>query len=181
MPLGVQQPDATPATSTSPSAGWPTSGSTSRKRRWPSSTRSPRFRASAKSTRGFSFWRRSIWNARRTRSTRTCVSLPDQRQHVINDVVLKRGGYFTDRRENEVLVNDNFARKHGLHPGPVDSPDPQQPPRRAVHRRHGDLQRVRVPGQPRLDHARPGAVRRVLHQADVTPRKCSTWTAPATR
>ncbi|MEX2137983.1 MAG: hypothetical protein WD894_01890, partial [Pirellulales bacterium] len=45
------------------------------------------------------------------------VSLPDQRKTIINDVVLKRGGYFTDRRENEVLVNDNFARKHGLHPG----------------------------------------------------------------
>jgi putative ABC transport system permease protein len=45
------------------------------------------------------------------------VSLPDRRQTIINDVVLKRGGYFTDRRENEVLVNDNFARKHGLHPG----------------------------------------------------------------
>jgi len=45
------------------------------------------------------------------------VSLPDQRQTIINDVVLKRGGYFTDRRENEVLVNDNFARKHNLHPG----------------------------------------------------------------
>jgi putative ABC transport system permease protein len=45
------------------------------------------------------------------------LSLPDLRQHVINDVVLKRGGYFTERRRNEVLVNDNFARKHGLHPG----------------------------------------------------------------
>jgi putative ABC transport system permease protein len=45
------------------------------------------------------------------------VSLPDQRKTIINDVVLKRGGYFTDRRENEVLVNDNFARKHNLHPG----------------------------------------------------------------
>jgi putative ABC transport system permease protein len=45
------------------------------------------------------------------------VSLPDERQTIINDIVLKRGGYFTERRENEVLVNDNFARKHGLHPG----------------------------------------------------------------
>jgi putative ABC transport system permease protein len=45
------------------------------------------------------------------------VSLPDERQTTINDVVLKRGGYFTDRRRNEVLVNDNFARRHNLHPG----------------------------------------------------------------
>lgn len=45
------------------------------------------------------------------------VSLPDERKTIINDVVLKRGGYFTERRANEVLVNDAFARKHGLHPG----------------------------------------------------------------
>ncbi|MDZ4818579.1 MAG: FtsX-like permease family protein [Planctomycetota bacterium] len=45
------------------------------------------------------------------------LSLPDDRQNVINDVVLKRGSYFTERRRNEVLVNDAFARKHGLHPG----------------------------------------------------------------
>lgn len=45
------------------------------------------------------------------------VSLPDQRAPAINDVVLKRGGYFTDRRRNEVLVNESFARNHKLHPG----------------------------------------------------------------
>jgi putative ABC transport system permease protein len=45
------------------------------------------------------------------------VSLPDHRAPVINDVVLKRGGYFTDRRRNEVLVNESFARNHKLHPG----------------------------------------------------------------
>ena len=36
---------------------------------------------------------------------------------MINDLVLKRGGYFTGRRRNEVLVNDSFAAKHGLFPG----------------------------------------------------------------
>lgn len=45
------------------------------------------------------------------------VSLPDERTPTINDVVLVRGGYFTDRRANEVLVNDAFARAHHLHPG----------------------------------------------------------------
>ncbi|MGC4005728.1 MAG: ABC transporter permease [Pirellulales bacterium] len=45
------------------------------------------------------------------------VSLPDERQATINDVVLKRGGYFTDRRRNEVLVTDSFAAKHDIHPG----------------------------------------------------------------
>ncbi len=45
------------------------------------------------------------------------LSLPDQRQHVINDIVLKKGDYFTDRRQNEVIVNASFAREHNLFPG----------------------------------------------------------------
>jgi putative ABC transport system permease protein len=45
------------------------------------------------------------------------LSLPDRRKPVIDDIVLKQGGYFTDVRENEVIVNDTFARVHGLHPG----------------------------------------------------------------
>jgi putative ABC transport system permease protein len=45
------------------------------------------------------------------------LSLPDRRRPIINDVVLKRGGYFTDRRDNEVIVNDAFARHHGIFPG----------------------------------------------------------------
>lgn len=45
------------------------------------------------------------------------LSLPDRRQPVINDVVLRRGGYFTDRRENEVIVNEAFAARHKLKPG----------------------------------------------------------------
>ncbi len=45
------------------------------------------------------------------------VSLPDRRQSVLNDIVLRKGGYFTDRRENEVIVNDAFAREHNLYPG----------------------------------------------------------------
>lgn len=45
------------------------------------------------------------------------LSLPDRQQAVINDIVLKQGGYFSDVRENEVIVNDTFARVHGLHPG----------------------------------------------------------------
>jgi len=45
------------------------------------------------------------------------VSLPDARQPVINDVVLKRGGYFTERRRNEVLVTESFALRHKLAPG----------------------------------------------------------------
>ena len=45
------------------------------------------------------------------------LSLPDKRGPIINDVMLKRGGYFTGRRRNEVIVNDSFATQHGLYPG----------------------------------------------------------------
>jgi len=45
------------------------------------------------------------------------LSLPDRRQPIVNDVVLRQGSYFTDARKNEVLVNDAFARHHRLRPG----------------------------------------------------------------
>ena len=45
------------------------------------------------------------------------LSMPEVRKPTINDVVLRRGGYFTDRRANEVIVNDAFAREHRLGPG----------------------------------------------------------------
>ncbi|MEQ8786396.1 MAG: FtsX-like permease family protein [Pirellulaceae bacterium] len=45
------------------------------------------------------------------------LSLPDDRRGVLNDIVIRQGGYFTDRRENEVIVNDAFARHHNLYPG----------------------------------------------------------------
>ena len=45
------------------------------------------------------------------------LSLPDVRRSIINDIVLTRGSYFTQQRRNEVIVNDTFARLHGLHPG----------------------------------------------------------------
>ena len=45
------------------------------------------------------------------------LSLPDRREPVINDIVLRRGGYFTAVRDNEVIVNDAFARRQGLYPG----------------------------------------------------------------
>lgn len=45
------------------------------------------------------------------------ISMPDHQQSVLNDIVMRKGGYFTDRRENEVIVNDAFARQHGLFPG----------------------------------------------------------------
>lgn len=45
------------------------------------------------------------------------LSLPDTQQRIINDIVLVRGGYFSDTRAEEVIVNDAFARKHKIHPG----------------------------------------------------------------
>ncbi len=45
------------------------------------------------------------------------LSLPDDREPIINDIVMQSGGYFTDRRSNEVIVNAAFARRHGIRPG----------------------------------------------------------------
>lgn len=45
------------------------------------------------------------------------LSLPDRAQPVLDDVVVLRGSYFTDRRENEVLVSESFAKAHRITPG----------------------------------------------------------------
>lgn len=46
------------------------------------------------------------------------LSLPEEHASpIINDVVIRRGGGFTDRRDEEVLVNEAFAAKHGIKPG----------------------------------------------------------------
>jgi putative ABC transport system permease protein len=46
------------------------------------------------------------------------LSLPERRDApIINDVVLKSGSDFTPSRDEEVIVNDAFARRHGLRPG----------------------------------------------------------------
>ena len=45
------------------------------------------------------------------------LSLPDRREPVLNDIVMQRGGYFTERRANEVIVNDAFAEANDLAPG----------------------------------------------------------------
>lgn len=44
-------------------------------------------------------------------------SLPDQRRSVINDIVIRQGSYFTDRRDNEVIVSEKFAEANRLRPG----------------------------------------------------------------
>lgn len=45
------------------------------------------------------------------------ISLPDRESKGLNNIVLRQGGYFTDRRDNEVIVNDAFARAHNVYPG----------------------------------------------------------------
>ncbi len=46
------------------------------------------------------------------------LSLPTRKTApILNDIVLKRGSYFTGRRDEEVIVNDAFARAHRLRPG----------------------------------------------------------------
>lgn len=42
------------------------------------------------------------------------VSLPDEPEPVINGVVMREGGYFTKRRDNEVIVNDKFAQARNV-------------------------------------------------------------------
>ncbi len=45
------------------------------------------------------------------------LSLPDRREEVVNDIVLKKGGYFSPQRQNEVIVSDEFAEAYRLAPG----------------------------------------------------------------
>ena len=45
------------------------------------------------------------------------VSLPDQREPVINNILLRRGTYFSPGRREEVIINDAFARAQNLKPG----------------------------------------------------------------
>lgn len=45
------------------------------------------------------------------------ISLPDEREPVINNILIRRGGYFSPERREEVIVNDAFARAHNLKPG----------------------------------------------------------------
>ncbi len=45
------------------------------------------------------------------------LSLPQRRTATVNDIFLRRGSYFTGRRQNEVIVNEAFAEHHKLAPG----------------------------------------------------------------
>lgn len=45
------------------------------------------------------------------------LSLPDEKAPVINNIVLRKGTYFTDNRANEVIVSEKFARARHIEPG----------------------------------------------------------------
>jgi len=47
------------------------------------------------------------------------VSLPDRREAVLNDIILRKGRYFSASRPREVILNAAFAEKHRLKPGQV--------------------------------------------------------------
>ena len=45
------------------------------------------------------------------------ISMPETRQPVINDIVIRQGGYFTPHRLEEVIVSEDFAAARHLAPG----------------------------------------------------------------
>lgn len=49
--------------------------------------------------------------------TAVAISLPAEPRPVLNDVLLRTGTWFSDKDAEEVLLNDAFAKAHGLRPG----------------------------------------------------------------
>lgn len=45
------------------------------------------------------------------------ISMPDQREPVINNFIIRKGTYFTHGRSNEVIVSEKFAEARGIEPG----------------------------------------------------------------
>ncbi|MBM3998004.1 MAG: FtsX-like permease family protein [Planctomycetes bacterium] len=45
------------------------------------------------------------------------IALPDRSRPAINDIVIRRGTYFTDDRDEEIILSAAFAAKHELEPG----------------------------------------------------------------
>lgn len=47
------------------------------------------------------------------------ISMPSDFAPVINNVVMRRGSYFTDDQLQQVIVNDTFARERNINPGQI--------------------------------------------------------------
>ena len=45
------------------------------------------------------------------------ISLPDTFKPVINNVIIRKGTYFTKGRSNEVIISEKFAKAHKIEPG----------------------------------------------------------------
>lgn len=45
------------------------------------------------------------------------LSLPDERERVIGDIVMRQGSYFSEQRREEVIINEAFARARNIAPG----------------------------------------------------------------
>jgi len=45
------------------------------------------------------------------------ISMPAKRKPVLNDIVLRRGSYFSGRRDDEVIVSERFAVARRIRPG----------------------------------------------------------------
>jgi putative ABC transport system permease protein len=45
------------------------------------------------------------------------ISMPERRRPVLNDVMLRSGGWFSGANEREVILDHAFAEAHGLRPG----------------------------------------------------------------
>ncbi len=45
------------------------------------------------------------------------LSLPDEQSPIINNIILRKGTYFTHGRANEVIVSENFAKARNIEPG----------------------------------------------------------------
>ena len=45
------------------------------------------------------------------------LSLPDAQTPIINNIVLRKGTYFTNNRANEVIVSEKFAKARNIEPG----------------------------------------------------------------
>ncbi len=50
-------------------------------------------------------------------ATGRLISIPDRRQEILNDIVLREGRYIEPGRPDEVIVSEGFAQAHGLRPG----------------------------------------------------------------
>ena len=49
--------------------------------------------------------------------TGTLISMPESHTNVINDIIIRKGNYFTKDKENEVIVSEKFAEARNILPG----------------------------------------------------------------